>query len=166
MGMQSKKAGTQFWDLQEFLKPDGSVLTPTPYLTNIIGIAELYGAAKEACREAGKHVNPPCTSRNPTRPYSTSGCGDSDEDVLAVRDWFPKVWFFDDYKLSASDQLNLSLWATYTVTEWRLTSNCWTPGRSGACMVANVPSVKTLRSVFMDVDLPSPSISTRLSPSK
>ncbi|KAI1730516.1 alpha-2-macroglobulin family domain-containing protein [Ditylenchus destructor] len=74
---------------------------------------------------------------------------EQDSSNLIIRDYFPEVWLFEDYKLGDSGILTIPLKSPHTVTEWKFHAAFWTKGRGGMCQ-----SVVTLKKVFMDVDLP------------
>jgi len=77
-------------------------------------------------QQAPENMHAPATSlMNEQRRENAA----DEDDALAVRDFFPEVWLFDDYKLNETGGLELKLTSPHSVTEWSLVANFWAPGK-------------------------------------
>uniref|UniRef100_A0A914HH71 Alpha-2-macroglobulin domain-containing protein n=1 Tax=Globodera rostochiensis TaxID=31243 RepID=A0A914HH71_GLORO len=72
---------------------------------------------------------------------------------LSLRDFFPEVWLFNDYRIE-NGSLAVKLNSTpHSVTAWNFVATFWSLGRSDVCK-AEKQSLVAKKHVFMDVDVP------------
>uniref|UniRef100_A0A183C719 A2M domain-containing protein n=1 Tax=Globodera pallida TaxID=36090 RepID=A0A183C719_GLOPA len=72
---------------------------------------------------------------------------------LSLRDFFPEVWLFNDYRIE-NGSLAVKLNSTpHSVTAWNFVATFWSLGRADVCK-AEKQSLVAQKHVFMDVDVP------------
>lgn len=70
-----------------------------------------------------------------------------------IREFFPEVWLFGDYKLGYDGKKEITLLAPDSVTQWSISSSFWAPGDLAVCSPNSV-TVTSNKKFFISAQLP------------